>query len=121
MDLKLDSSGDLELINGNVSLTEGVEVVVQNLRIRLKTFLGEWFLDQRVGLPYFQNILVKNPNLPVIQTILRKAILETEGMDSVTEFNFNFDTATRQLSVSFQGKTKDLDTFIFEFQEFILG
>ena len=120
MDLKLDATGDLELIDGETSLTDGTTAIAQDMTIRLKTFLGEWFLDQRIGLPYFQTILVKNPNLPVIQTIFRQAVLETTGIIGISDFEFNFDTSVRQLSISFEAKTEDLDTFIFEFSEFIL-
>lgn len=119
-DLKLDLTGDLDVTNGEVTLTSGIDSIIQDVAVRLKTFLGEWFLDQRVGIPYFQNILIKNPNLPVIQTIFQQAILETEGVLSITNFEFNFDTASRQLDISFEAKTDDLDTFIFEFSEFIL-
>lgn len=120
MDIKLDLTGDLDVTNGEVTLTDGTEAIAQDMTIRLKTFLGEWFLDQRIGLPYFQSILIKNPNLPVIQTIFRQAILETTGIVDISDFEFNFDTSVRQLSISFEAKTEDLDTFIFEFSELIL-
>jgi len=106
VDLLLEG-GDTALEKGDLVLVDGVDAIEQHLRIRLKTFKGEWFLDQRAGMPYFQSILVKAPNLPVIVGIYRKAILTTPGVTGVDDLAVNFDAATRSLSVRFSAQTSD--------------
>lgn len=101
-DLKLRADGDLEIKNGDLRLTSGDDGVRQHLQQRLKTFLGEWFLDLDVGLPYFQDILVKNPNVNQIDGIVKQKILTTPGVVELLSFTMNFDSSARALSVEFE-------------------
>lgn len=106
MDLALDpQTGDLLLESGNLRLTSGLDAIAQDVTIRLRFFLGEWFLDTRVGVPYFQEILVKNPNIPRVTQLLRQVVQETPGVTSVDRFDFSFDAATRKASVAFTAST----------------
>ena len=57
--IKLNSDGDLDFSSGGLELLEGVDEIVQKLDTRLQFFLGEWFLDQRLGIPYYEDILIK--------------------------------------------------------------
>ncbi len=64
-DLLLDKDGDLYLTsNGDVSLTDSVR---QAILIRLRWFLGEWIFNTSFGMPYYSQILIKNPNTAVIE------------------------------------------------------
>lgn len=107
--LKLDATGDLDFSTGNLELITGIEEIRQKLTVRLQFLLGEWVLDQRLGMPYVGNILVKNPNFSVIRSIFRQAILKTPGVESLTRLVFNFDAATRNLRVTFQAIITDSD------------
>lgn len=115
-DLKLSTAvdsenpieGDLELTDGQLTLTEEtLKATAQRVRIRLRTFLGEWFLDQNIGLPIWQRILVKAPNLGSIASIIRREIHETPGVVSVQSVKTDLDRRTRELRVSFSATTKD--------------
>jgi len=118
-DLVIDpTTGDLQILNGDLSLTSGIDGIAQNIRIRLNFFLGEWFLDTSQGMPYFQNVLVKQPNSQAIRAIFRKAILTTPGVLSVTNLELDLDNSLRKLSVSFQAETTD-GTLVFE-QDFVI-
>lgn len=101
-DLKIGSDGDLEIKNGNLQLTNGDDAVRQHLQQRLRTFLGEWFLDLDVGVPYFQDILVKNPNVNQVDGILKQTILTTPGVVELVSFTMNSDPTARTLSVEFE-------------------
>ena len=114
-DLKLSTAvdsenpieGDLELTDGQLTLTEEtLEATRQRVGIRLKTFLGEWYLDQNIGLPIWQRILVKAPNLGSIASLIRREILGTPGIASVQSVKTNLDRRTRELRVSFSATTK---------------
>ena len=122
MDLKLTTAtGDLDITNGDVTLLSGEDATAQYLVTRLRTFLGEWFLDSRIGIPYFESILIKNADIRVIQSIIRRAIETTDGIDSVVNMDFDFDGATRQLDITAEIKLKEGGTFEFTFSELILG
>ena len=96
-DLELDATGHF------VWLQPGPELVRQKLAQRLKFFLGEWFLDRRLGVPYFKHVFIRNPDLDVIRAMFRKVILGTRGVlgivgDAIT---LDFDRVNRTLAVSF--------------------
>jgi hypothetical protein len=94
-------AGDLALENGTLVFCSGAAFYRQKLAARFKFFLGEWFLDQRLGLPYYQNVFVKNPDLDLIRSLFRRVILTTPGIKSIKTFTLSFDPAARKLSFSF--------------------
>lgn len=98
-DERLDPiTGDMDFSTG-----DGVMVVdaAQAITIRLKFFLAEWYLDQSLGLPYFQRMFVKQPNLAHLTQLYRKTILDTPSVQQITAFSLDYDRRTRRLSVSF--------------------
>lgn len=107
MDLKLDTNGDLAIKDGDLVLIDGVDAIAQDCEVRLKFFQGEWFLDQRLGVPWFQKILGHKPRLNAVSQILQKAILTTPGLLAISDFNLDYDGPTRKLSVSFRGESEE--------------
>lgn len=119
-DLKLDTTThDLDLTGDTLSLVDGIDAIRQHLAIRLQMFLGEWFLDTRVGIPYFESILVKDPDLIAVRSIYRQAILGAPGVISLGQFELLFDTPTRKLTLNFEAVTDSGETL--EFREFIIN
>jgi len=57
----LDQNGDLDISGNHLTLTDGIEAIRQHLKVKFQIFLGEWFLDESVGVPYFQQIFVLHP------------------------------------------------------------
>ena len=76
--------------DGKTRLTASLsEEVQQNLWLRFQFFLGEWFLDQRAGVPWFQQILgIKNSDANVSQ-ILQRVITTCPGVATLTSFALN--------------------------------
>lgn len=102
-----DDTGDLQVVDGEVQIVTDVEAVRQFLKQKLKTILNTHFLDLSLGLDYLGLVLVKNPNLDVITTIFVNEIVTTPGIISLDEFDMNFDTVNRELSLAFTAQTKD--------------
>ncbi len=108
MDISLDATGDLLIgDDGDLVLIEGVDATRQHLQISLQFFQGEWSLDLRIGVPYFQEILGKGRDLNAIRAIFREAILQTEKVTAVSDLALDYDGVTRALSVSFQTQSTE--------------
>jgi hypothetical protein len=103
MDLKLTPSGDLDITEGDLFLVDGLEAIKQRCHIRLRTFRGEWFLDQRVGMPWRQEVLGVKPFSPVrVAHRMRQALLGVPGVTDVVSVTPSLDPTTRTLTVTFQ-------------------
>lgn len=104
-----DNTGDLLLTNGDLSLARGAVAVKQALRQELKMFAGEWFLDLDYGVPYYKNVLVKNPNPQLLEGIFQQKILSTPGVLELTSFSLTYDASARTLSLIFDARAYDGD------------
>ena len=82
------------------TILKGAAAIAQRLRVRLQFFKREWFLDQRQGMPYFEAVLIKNPDLTLVQSLFRRAILATPGVLSIAKFRTNFDRANRTFTLN---------------------
>ncbi len=102
LDITLDPvSHDLKIDNFDLTLCDGAERVRQQIKIKLKLFSGEWFLDTEFGTPYLEKILGKQLTLAGAVAALKKSILQVDGVEHITRFDFNFNRSTRQLDVDF--------------------
>ena len=107
MNLKLDSTGDIDVTNNELSFIEGSEEIQQLVSQRLQTFMGEWFLDITIGLPYYQHILTKRVNPTVVNAVIVREIITTDGFKELTAFQMDYDESTRKLEVDFDGYVED--------------
>ena len=107
-DLRLDpDTGDLDVTGGQLALVSDSAAIAQAVRCHLSFFKGEWFLDITAGLPYFEQILVKNPNIPALNAVYEKAILAVPGVSSLVSLVLDYDSAARTLAVTFRATTDD--------------
>lgn len=113
-DLKLNKlTHDLEFTNGDVSLVQDVDYYVEKLKVKLLFFRGEWYADGDEGIPFIEEIYVKNPDLSIIDDLFKTQILDTEGIAEITEYESRFDAKTRILNLSFKCITFDGLPIIF--------
>ena len=119
-DLALDTNGDLEIEDGEARIAEGDDALVQHLQMRMRFFRGEWFLDPRVGMPYYESVLVKNPDLVAVRGFFRQAILTTPGISGIDAFELLFDAARRILTVDFRARKDDGGILDFS-REFVIS
>ena len=116
--LARDENGDLAL---PVRLNTGIDAVLQKVRARLRFFLGEWFLDQRLGVPYYSRILVKNPNLSPVSSIYRRVISKTRWIHSVKFVRVRLDKPNRIAYVSFEATTTEGARLALDSEPFIIN
>lgn len=86
---------------GDLAFVGGAESIAQAHRQKLRAFLGEYFLDETQGIDWFGEVLVKNPNLPAVRTLIRSQIEEVPGTRSVDTFNVEFSKGSRSLSINY--------------------
>ncbi len=99
--VQLIPAGDLALVNGNFVWLDGPAMIRQNIAARFKFFLGEWFLDLREGIPYYRDILGKNPDVNVASSIFRQVLKETPGVLEIRDFVLRFDSSIREINFRF--------------------
>lgn len=90
----------------------GAPAVAQKIGVRFRFFLGEWFLDTRLGVPYFSEVLIKNPNPILISAVFRKVLSTTQGVQRVLDFQARVDPLTRTLYPTFRAVLLDGETLI---------
>lgn len=97
--------GDISVANGDLETVDGIDSIKQAIDLALNLFKSEWFLDGDLGVPYFENILIKSPNLNAIRDIFKKKLISVSGVTAVIELSLNFDGASRTLAVSWKVST----------------
>lgn len=113
MDLTLEG-GDLKISQGDLLLNDGVDAIAQHLKIRLRFFRGEWFLNLDEGVPYFQEVLRKNPSSRALGAFFRNIIVNTPGIASVGTVTLDYDAGERTLDVQFTATTVDGETITYD-------
>lgn len=76
-DLMLDAYGNMALAAAPYSLEQDVSSAI-------RTFLGEGWYDNTVGMPYFQSILGQYPPVALINKQVVQAALTVPGVISAT-------------------------------------
>lgn len=109
-DIYFNYQGKLEVINNKNSDEE----ILQKIKIRLRFFKEEWFLNLEHGLPYFQSIFDyeengdlyilgnKNLDLNILENIFREQILDIEGVKSLIQSEVTYDFQNRQINYYFE-------------------
>lgn len=108
MDLKLDTTThDLVIENYDLVLVDGIDLVRQAIKQRLLLVLEEWFLDDTIGVPWYQYILQKGSDINRVKSILINQINGTEGVIKITSFELDYNNVNRSLSVNFTAETNE--------------
>lgn len=97
-DLHLEATGNI----ATVGETDFPSLLSQRIKHRLQTFKGECFLDREIGVPYYNEILKKNPDLGRIRSLLSSVISEVDGVDKILSLDLSFDRKTRITYVTFR-------------------
>lgn len=101
-DILQTDAGDIAINDNDLSLVDGGDEVKQRLTQRLRTFLGEWFLDTSLGVPYYEEVLVKSPNGRLAEAAIKAEIRATPGVLDLLAFTFDVDKATRKGTIEFK-------------------
>lgn len=95
-DICLDGSGNIAV------LVDPYALLAQRIQCRLQTFMGECFLDRSVGVPYYEEILKKNPDLGRVRSLLASVIKSVDGVATILSLELRFSVRHRRLAVDFR-------------------
>jgi hypothetical protein len=116
IDLRVDPvTGDLALVNNTFRLTVNIqEAVRQKVEITLSGFRGEYFANILAFVPYLENEdnslqLLGKTSKPLFDTTIKAAILEVQGIVSLTTYTSFLDTPTGVLTIDFSAVTESGD------------
>ena len=89
-----------------------LEYVAQKVRHTISVFLGEWFLDRTIGIPYIpKDSDGKTMHRRLIETALQVRITGVEGVSKLVSFTSVLDKSTRALTVNFTAQVDTGETF----------
>lgn len=92
---------DLDITDGDVTLITDQEAIAQDIKMNLRTWLGESIYDQGAGVPYLQVIFVRGTNIGIITQVLKQVILNVRGVTGVDDLIINsLDAQSRTLSLT---------------------
>lgn len=98
-DVLLTEDGDLIISeSGDISITDSVR---QAIRVRLRWFFQEWRLGPEIGVPYYEDVFVKNPNDLRIQQLMRDEILTVEEVTDVRDVSLSVNARERTATIKY--------------------
>ena len=107
MDILLDNDGDLYVSpKGDIDLRDSV---AQDIRIQLRWFLGEWQWDRDLGVPYWDLVFIKNPDIEAIEDEIREQIFNVTQVTEVRSVKIDYSPKERTAKVRFVACT-DFET-----------
>jgi len=93
---------DITVQNNQIRLTAtNTEWLSSKIEHNLATYYKEFFANRNLGLPYLEQIFIKQPSMATVQSIFSNKILEVEGVEELLSFNAEFDSINREYLYDF--------------------
>ena len=111
LDILLTPDGDLNITeNGDIQLTGSVR---QAVRILLLWFFREWRFSPQFGVPYFEDVLVKNPNIARIRAHIRREAMGVREVADIRNLQVEMNAHRRMARITFAAVTGE-ETYMEE-------
>lgn len=78
-DLTIDAAG-------NIAVASDPYALAQDAASAIRLFQAEQWYNTTIGIPYFQQILSKRPNIPLMKALFVKAALTVPGVTAAKVF-----------------------------------
>jgi hypothetical protein len=99
--------------NGNIAQAAPPYALAQDVASAIKTFLGEVWYNDSIGIPYFGQILGKTPPVSVFKAYMVAAALTVPGVVSATCIISAFQNGTVTGQVQFRDSNNQTSTVSF--------
>ena len=98
-DILLDSEGDIFVSEtADISVKQSIR---QEVKILLRWFFAEWRFGPELGLPYFEEVFIKNPDTTAIARIVRSEAAKADGVKEIRGVKVTVDRKTREAVIKF--------------------
>ena len=104
MDILLDGNGDLAFKGTDIILANSVR---QKIKIRLKWFFQEWRWDDEAGVPDFEYLFVKNPDIDQIKDLIEDQIFNVAEITEVNDVSIEIDSLKRSAVIRYEAVTDE--------------
>lgn len=109
MDLSYsEETRDLVLVNGDLDFCHDiVQLVMQRLFVKFKTFNRELFWDKNYGIDYLKNVFGRNKQIQTIDAIYKKEILEEKFVLELLDYQSQVKDYSYQASFKVRVDNRD--------------
>lgn len=97
---QLDGAGDVQILNNEIQMIDGNDLLRQTVEAVLSTNKGEWFLNEQEGIT-FANILGKLKDEEIVRNEVQQGLLQVDSSFVLTSFTVELDKLARKLQISF--------------------
>ncbi len=101
----LDSNHDMHLAGSGFAIVRDADYVTQAIKTKLQLYQGEWFLNLKKGVPWFQEIFVAPADVGRAGALIQAEILAVEGVQYLSKYDNTFDAGIRELTITFDAVT----------------
>ncbi len=98
IDIAIDDQANVVLENGDLALVSSDDEIAQSVRIRLRTWFGEWFLDKDYGTDWLGRVFKEPFSYTPARKEIERIILGTVGVKRVANFKQNIYGSTYSYS-----------------------
>jgi len=89
-------------VDGNIAVASDPYATAQCVANAVRTFLGELWYDTPAGLPYFQQVLGKLPNIQMLKSLILAQTNTVSGVSSAVVYLTNISFSTRTITGQIQ-------------------
>mgnify|MGYP003605487606 CR=1 FL=1 len=94
---------DFRIVGGQLQRVVGTDAVADRLRVRLHAYGGEWFLDRRFGLPWYDGDMLGAIAPRRLSPLIRREMLKDPEVEAV--LSFTLSRRDRELSLKVSVRT----------------
>lgn len=98
-DLALSSDGDLVVSGGDFALVQGNDAIVQECKVALGLYAGEYPFDTTVGTAWPTLLNVKGVTDAQLSAEIRRVLSSVTGVASIDSIQITRDTTARTTSI----------------------
>lgn len=96
---RLDDNHDWTFGSGRADYATQSEAIKQSVLTRLLSLRNDWFLNPEHGVRWF-DYLRKNPNMIAMESEVKSTVLNTQGVEKITEFDITLNADTRAMTIT---------------------
>jgi hypothetical protein len=87
-----------------------LEYMAQKVRCAISLFLGEWYLNKNIGIPYIPTTMEKINHRPILETSLIVTISNIKGIKRLVSFDPTYNSRDRLLKIKFVAECDNGET-----------